>query len=612
MKINIYLKGLTAVAVAGLLASCSSDYLDLAPETDVATDQVAATTEAAALAINGIANAMQTQYGGMDYNNMNGESYINTIFGEGFGQDDQVGLCQQMFGNEIVCGGSPWGKDNYVMNVIIWKYCYNLIKLSNVILDGIDEAEGSEADRQFIKAQALTFRAHGYTKLMQYYAPRWQDSRNGEAYCAVYRVNGSTEDAPLCTENEVMELIYNDLNTAIDLYKASGRSRVEKWHPDLNVAYGILARAALIKNDFATAQEAAHNARQGYPIMDNNTYLAGFVDDNASIMWTQTTDPSSIYYWSFGAHNSVNGAYTESWGLGAGAIDYDFYKTLDEKDIRRQMYLTPDKIEVLNEVNSGWNPGKLTAADWWNKNLVLESSHCDLSKGPYAKKDAKNGKWGLYNVAVFYSKYYGENIFSGDYESMNNEGFNSYFTSGNSGDLLIARGTYATLCTTPFGAQYKFWSIPPYGTSAFPFMRAEEMCMIEAEAAYHNGDAATALSCLKEIQTKRIPGYAFAGSGEDLLNEIRKCRRIELWGEGFSFTDFKRWNLDIVRKAWIADDPESGNWMGEFAYTTKANSNGGWRMLVPASEFNYNSAIDRNLLEYTNDPNVIGKQNTDD
>lgn len=592
MKRNIFLKGLTVVAALSMLPACSSDYLDVQPETTIPDAEITGTVEAAKLAINGICNAMSTQYQNTSYNQLNGESYFNTIYNEGLGQDNLSGLALSMWGNEISTGGAPWQKDNYVLNALPWEYCYNLIQQANAILDGIDNAEGTDEGRAFVKAQALTFRAHGYTKLMQYYAPRWENSRNGEAVVAVMRTKGGIEDAPLCTENEVMELIYNDLTTAIDLYKQSGLTRDYKWQPDLSVAYGVFARAALIKNDYQKAQEMAHNAREGYTIMDNNTYFAGFVDDNNDFMWTSAAEPSDIYYWSWGSHHAVNGTYVKNWGEGGGAINYDLYKMLDENDVRRKMFLTPDKCEGY-----GNNPGKIVPEDWWNDKLVVESSNCDLAAGPFAKKDAVDGKWGLYNLAVFFSKYYGENIFTGDFNAMSNEGFNAYVTYGNDGDVLISKGVKAKLCKTPFGAQFKFWSQPPYGTTNYSYMRSTEMCLTEAEAAYHNGDFATALKCLKEVNDLRIPGYNFAGAGEDLLNEIRLCRRIELWGEGFSWPDFKRWNLPIVRRAWEAGNPESGNWMIDYAKNTPVNKNGGWRMLIPRSEYEHNKQIDRNRLE---------------
>lgn len=96
----------------------------------------------------------------------------------------------------------------------------------------------------------------------------------------------------------------------------------------------------------------------------------------------------------------------------------------------------------------------------------------------------------------------------------------------------------------------------------------------------------------------RIPGYSFSATDSSLLDEIRLCRRIELWGEGSNWSDFKRWNLPIERRAWVAGDVNSGNWQAEFAIDTPVDANGGWRMLIPRSEIEYNKAIDQSLLEY--------------
>lgn len=605
MKTNNIVKGISFAAAALLLPACASDYLDLEPQTTVSTAEVTRTVEAAQLAINGICNAMQTQYQSTSYNQYNGESYVNTLLGDALGQDYISGLGGANWGAITMRMGSTWDNERYVFQYIPWSYCYNLINQANTVIAGIDDAEGDEEERNFVKGEAYTFRAFAYTKLMMYYGPRWEDSDNGNTYVAVLRTEPSIKDVPLCTMNAVMDLIYSDLDTAIEAFQASGTtSRDYKWQPDLSIAYGVYTRAALIKNDWAKAQTMAHNARQGYTIMDNDTYLSGFCYDNNDFMWIQASEPSDIYYWSYGSHYSANGTYVNNWGLGAGAIDKSLFDQLDENDIRRQCYLMPENVDKMP---SAYNPGKLKAEDWWNPELVDGSNICNMAIGAFAKKDAgKSGKWGLYNIALRYSKWYGENVFVGDYNSMKNEDYWNYYKTGNSGKVLLSKGVYGTLVPVPFGAQYKFWSIPPYGVSAYPYMRASEMCLAEAEAAYHNGDVATAQKCLNEINGKRIPGYTCSSTGQALLDEIRLCRRIELWGEGQNWTDFKRWNLPINRVPWVATDldgkpiegtqPGQGNWIPDYAGKIETNIHYGWRMLVPNAESEYNHAVDRNLL----------------
>lgn len=614
MKTNKIIGALTVAALAGSFTSCKEDYLVLSPESTIATEEVTATVEAAQLALNGLCNAMQTQYQNTSYNQYNGESYINTILGEGFGQDDLSGLALNMWGVELTTGGAGWSKDNYVLNWMVWAYAYNLIQQANQIIAGIDQAEGDDAERNLVKAQALTIRAHGYTRIIQFYAPRWEDSRNGDWRCAVYRVEPGIQDAPLCSMNTVYnDIIKKDLDTAIECFKAANEAGVDrdyKWQPAIGVAYGVYARAAMIMHDFKVAQEMAHNAQQGYTPMDNKTYFSGFCYDNDDFMWIQASEPADIYYWSWGAHHAVNGIYVKNWGEGAGAIDYQLYQQMDPNDVRRQMYLTPDKIKVLEAAGTKpttYNPGRITEEEFWNPSLVVETSNCDLSGGPYKKPSGVNkGKpWGLYNVALRYAWYYGKNIFTGDYKSMDNQGFWAYYTIESGGKVQLEGQNAATLAKIPFGAQFKFWSIPPYGVSAYPFMRSTEMLLTEAEAACYNNDEATATALLTKLNKMRIPGYTLTATGDALLEEVILSRRIELWGEGFSWPDFKRWNRDIVRVAWepntIDDKPNPehsyGNWMTSYAKTTEKTANYGWRMMIPRSEYEYNKGINRSELE---------------
>lgn len=589
----------------GAFSSCSDTYLDLAPITSVTNNSATETVSGAKLAMIGICQAMYQQYqdigGSNGYNFMNGEAYVNHRMNDAFGPDQHNGIGMLMWGyDQISQSPDTWGRDNYVINVIVWKYCYNIIQQANVILDGIDDAEGDENERDFIKAQVLTLRAHGYTKLMQYYAPRWEDSKNGDVYCAVMRDHYTTDGAPLCTMNEVFELIYSDLNTAIELYQQSGMKREEKWMPDLSVAYGIFARAAMIIHDYPTAQTMAHNAWQGYKIIDNKTLLSGLYEDNDDKMWISSEDGTDLYYWSELCMYSPNGYYCSHWET-ADAIDLDLYNQMDPNDIRRQLFLMPDKIEYLNSLNQKtYNPAKLTADAFWDSNLVNVTKNCDLSFGPYAedKKD-KSKPWGLYNVAAYYSYVYYKDIFTGDASKVYDpEQLQiDYLKLDAKGNIRVTQTQYVTLYQTPFGAQYKFWSVAPYASGAYQFMRSTEMRLLEAEAACQNGDATTANNIINEIRKLRIDGYKDKSySGDELLKEIQLETRIETWGEGHNWSDFKRWNLPIKRRAWVADDPTSGNWQTEFGVETPVKQNSGWRMRIPKAEYDYNDKINLDLL----------------
>ena len=84
-----------------------------------------------------------------------------------------------------------------------WYYYYMIIGNANTIIMNIDEAEGSDADKAFIKAQALTYRAYSFTMLAQIYSYRWKDSNNGSSDGLVLRIDQSDGDMPLLVAGDL-------------------------------------------------------------------------------------------------------------------------------------------------------------------------------------------------------------------------------------------------------------------------------------------------------------------------------------------------------------------------------------------------------------------------
>jgi hypothetical protein len=87
-------------------------------------------------------------------------------------------------------------------------------------------------------------------------------------------------------------------------------------------------------------------------------------------------------------------------------------------------------------------------------------------------------------------------------------------------------------------------------------MRVEEMYLIEAEAAAHQ-DAGRGVDLLKNfVVTYRDPNYICkASSVEDAVEAVFLQKRIELWGEGQTFFDYKRLNHSVDRTTSTNWDP---------------------------------------------------------
>ncbi|MBA9076257.1 MULTISPECIES: RagB/SusD family nutrient uptake outer membrane protein [Rufibacter] len=89
---------------------------------------------------------------------------------------------------------------------------------------------------------------------------------------------------------------------------------------------------------------------------------------------------------------------------------------------------------------------------------------------------------------------------------------------------------------------------PAVASGDIPFMRAAEMYLIEAEAHARAGRSEEAQTALFPLAVNRNPSYVKSTkTGADLIEEIMIQRRVELWGEGFRFTDLKRTNSELNR-----------------------------------------------------------------
>jgi tetratricopeptide (TPR) repeat protein len=81
-----------------------------------------------------------------------------------------------------------------------------------------------------------------------------------------------------------------------------------------------------------------------------------------------------------------------------------------------------------------------------------------------------------------------------------------------------------------------------------PFMRLPEMMLIMAEGYARAGRDAEAQNALYPLANHRDPLYVKSTkTGADLIDEVMFQRRVELWGEGFRFTDLKRLNMPLDR-----------------------------------------------------------------
>lgn len=525
-----------------LVSSCAGDYLDTAPTDSTGATDAVGTTANAMKALNGIAKIMTTQH---------------SYFGGGFAGENNIMIQYESYPSEnynynyYASGWSPifnqefHTRTNSIYDAYAWYYYYTIAGNANTILANIDNAEGTEAERNFVKASALTFRAYAFEKLVHYYCWRWQDSNNGASQGIVLRLDESTGGQGYATLAETYAQIYKDLDEAIMLFEQSGmdRNASQVWMPNINVAHAIYARAALTKQDYTKGLTEAKLARQNYPLMSNAEYHAGFCNPTSEwIFGSFGSAQENNWYWSYGTQYACNGYYANAAGAanGAGSIGRELINRIPNDDARKALFLTEDKFPGYN-----FNDG----------------SAMDLGYGILGMGDDEKKADALWEEAAAYC------------QKMAVSGLEAPYQAG-----------YMYL-----GGQLKFYVFDTPGVSYLPFIRSSEMVLVEAEANYFLNDETAARAALVELNATsgRNPEYTCDKSGEALWNEIMDYRELELWGEGFAWSDYKRWNRDIVRHSFA----EGGNAHISVAKTIPASGVNKWTWDVPLNETDYNDEL---------------------
>lgn len=124
-----------------------------------------------------------------------------------------------------------------------------------------------------------------------------------------------------------------------------------------------------------------------------------------------------------------------------------------------------------------------------------------------------------------------------------------------------------------------------------PYMRAAEMFLIEAEALARQGKTTEAQDVLFTLVKNRNAAYVKStNTGQALIDEIMFNRRVELWGEGFRFTDLKRLDLPLDRTGIPNHNPSIS-----LVMTVPAGDKL-WQWLFHQDELNTNPSLEQNPL----------------
>lgn len=265
MKRYIY----TLIAAAALsLSGCSDDYMDVNSTKDVDESSMFTTVDNAMSAINGIHRLMHED---TSYWYAQGGYQIFMINIDLMAEDMVFTKSNPTltWAAQLIMHQDPTNRDNEYY----YSFFYRLVSNANKIIMNIDAAQGDAAKRNYIKGQALAYRAFAYFNLVRMYGKRYANGTDNAQLGCIMRLDDSTENKARSTVEEVYAQINQDLDDAIALLKDCGIERVNKSHINVAVAEGLKARVLLTQGHWAEAAAMAKNAiADSGAALDDETY----------------------------------------------------------------------------------------------------------------------------------------------------------------------------------------------------------------------------------------------------------------------------------------------------------------------------------------------------
>lgn len=422
-----------------------------------------------------------------------------------------------------------------------WFYFYKYIDASNAVLKLCGEEPSED---QYVGAGiAYTIRALSYLELAQMFGTATYTADTQGLTVPLVKDTSTSEELaanPRATNADMYASILEDLDNA-EKYLAN-YTRPDKTTPDISVVYGLKARAYLLMGDWANAKSYAEKAMVGYTMLspsDLTDKVTGFNTPNDAWMFCYTTKSTDFIMigndcdTGWGAQMIVEGAghgcgYTANY-VGPKRIDKHLYETIPYSDYRKKQFVdfSLDELETNAEKDAA---------------LLEYTGTC------------KDG-----SISIAYDSWYDSSL----------GGVPVKFRPHNAN----------------YDDQYDGFLV------SIPFMRVEEMKLIQAEAAGRLNEA-EGIALLTAFATARDPEYVYGthtdsynnNSMSQFIREVWWQRRVELWGEGFSFYDIKRLGTGIIRSYAGTNHLENYRWNTQTVPDW-------FYLLIPSSEANNNEGI---------------------
>ena len=278
------------IAVLGLVltfASCT-DLLDVEPRASIDSVTALTTEDAVNAAVNGIYDRLQS----------------TNLYGR-----DIVAIPEALADNGRATNKSgrlnPEYQNQINAHFIHWQTSYFAINQANLVLDALPKVEKmTQANKDFVEAQALFIRGLLYFELMRAYAYEPAVEIKEASKGGVPLLKSGVVDATQiklesrASINDVYESIYGDFTASIAKFTSSGRAATVAF-ANISAARAMFSRVALYRGDYTNASKYATDALATGNIgrlQTRDTYISA---------WRAASHPESIFELQYQTNENV-------------------------------------------------------------------------------------------------------------------------------------------------------------------------------------------------------------------------------------------------------------------------------------------------------------------
>lgn len=533
-----------AILTAGVVLLAASCIKETFPNSFATKEQIGESSGALEAMVNAIPAQMVEAYVG--YGSRSSNDYD-------FGIPSMLIMTDSNTGDIVICNNasydwfsswgtneSPFGED-YRSVYIAWRTWFMFVKSANDVISAINPETANEEQLAFL-GRALAIRAYCYLNMAQIYeykAPTdpavradYTPENNITNLTVPIVTEATTQDEgkanPRASKDDMYKFIFDDLDAAEGYLEDAKLSG--RLLPTMEVVYGLKARAYMALGSAGQAGAFANAAKYARMAIDKfgGTPLTQAQWENPQTGFNNYSANSNSWMWylAYSADNMGNLA------------NYVAHMSNEEM--------------------------------WTNYGSGVQRGISKLLYNQIPDTDWRKHSWIDPDRTDYYAYKVSRDVFT------------------SAGGRVVK--PYANLKFRPVGGNYNDYKAG--GASEVCVMRVEEMMFIEAEALAMSGDLAGGKAALNTLMKTRNSAYSCddIADAEAFQKEVFLQKRIEFWGEGVVFFDFKRLGAGVT-VGYTGTNVQEG-----YRYNVTGNAPW-WNWPIPRSEINGNP-----ILEGYNNP----------